>query len=82
MAADYAQSAVHRNLPLADWSFRNAELTLHLAREPVGTWVGARCESVVQPIGAGFNAADLFDADGRMGRSAASIIVEPRGAER
>jgi hypothetical protein len=79
VAADYAQSAVHRQLPFGDWSFRNTELTLHLAREPVGSWIGARCESVVQPAGAGFNTADLFDADGRVGRSAAALVVERRG---
>ena len=37
-----------------------------------------RCESVVQPVGAGFNAADLFDTDGRVGRSAAALVVEHR----
>ncbi len=36
VAADYGQSAVHRQLGFAEWSFRNAEQTLHLAREPVG----------------------------------------------
>ena len=76
VAADYAQAAIHRTLPMPAWSFRNAELTLHLARAPVGTWVGVRCEGVVQPVGAGFNAADLFDADGRVGRSAATVVVE------
>jgi hypothetical protein len=78
VAADYAQAAVNRRLSMADWSFRNAEQTLHLSREPVGPWIGMRCESVVQPVGAGFNAADLFDTDGRVGRSAAAIVVERR----
>jgi hypothetical protein len=78
VAADYAQAAVHRQLPMSEWSFRNAELTLHFAREPIGTWVGMRGESVVQSVGAGFNAADLFDAEGRLGRSAAVLVVEHR----
>ena len=76
VAADYAQAAIHRDLPMPAWSFRNAELTLHFARRPVGTWIGSRCEGVVQPVGAGFNAADLFDAEGRVGRSAATVVVE------
>ncbi len=80
VAADYAQSAVNRQLPLADWSFRNAELTIHLSREPVGSWVGLRSESLVQPVGTGFNAGDLYDAHGRLGRSAAVLVVEPRRA--
>jgi hypothetical protein len=78
VAADYAQAAVHRQLPMSQWSFRNAELTLHFAREPIGSWVGMRGESVVQPVGSGFNAADLYDAEGRMGRSAAVLVVEHR----
>ena len=78
VAADYAQSAVNRQLSLRDWSFRSVDLTLNLTREPVGSWIGMRCEGLVQPVGAGFNAADLFDRDGRLGRTSASIVVEPR----
>jgi len=78
VAADYSQAAVSRMLPFRSWSFRNAELTVHLAREPVGSWVGMRCECLVQPVGTGFNAADLYDANGRMGRSAATLVVEHR----
>ena len=78
VAADYGQSAVHRQLPFAEWSFRNAEQTLHLAREPVGPWIGMRSEAVVQTVGAGFNTTDLFDADGRVGRSSAALVVEQR----
>lgn len=79
VAADYAQSAVHHQLPFVDWSFRNAEVSIHFAREPVGRWIGMRCEGLVAPVGAGFNAADLFDHDGRVGRSAAALVVEHRG---
>ena len=78
VAADYGQSAVHRQLGFAEWSFRNAEQTLHLSREPVGTWIGLRAEAVVSPVGAGFNTTDLFDADGRVGRSSAALVVEHR----
>lgn len=78
VAADYGQGAVHRVLPMADWSFRNAEQTLHLSRPATGRWVGVRCESVAQPLGAGFNTADLFDQAGRFGRSAAAIVLEHR----
>lgn len=77
-AADYAQSAVHRQLPFAEWSFRNTEQTIHFARPPVGPWVGLRSEALVQPVGAGFSAADLFDADGWVARTAAAVVVERR----
>ena len=78
VAADYGQSAVSRQLPFAEWSFRNAEQTLHLSREPVGKWIGLRSEAVVAPVGAGFNTTDLFDADGRVGRSVAALVIERR----
>lgn len=78
VAADYGQSAVSRQLPFAEWSFRNAEQTIHLSRAPVGTWVGLRSEAVVQPAGAGFSSADLFDAGGWVGRSSAAVVVERR----
>jgi hypothetical protein len=78
VAADYGQTAVSRQLPYASWSFRNAEVTIHLSRPPQGTWVGLRSECVAQPVGAGFNSADLFDAGGRLGRSSAAIVVERR----
>lgn len=78
VAADYAQGAVFQQLPFSDWKFRNAEQTLHLARPPVGDWVGARYEAVIEPVGTGFNSADLFDADGRFAQTAASLVVEAR----
>lgn len=77
-AADFAQSAVHRQLKFDEWSYRNADLTIHLARPVSGSWIGLRSEALVQPVGAGFNAADLFDAEGRLGRSASTLVVEPR----
>jgi hypothetical protein len=78
VAADYAQAGVNRQLRIVEWSFRNAEQTLHLSREPVGTWIGLLAEALVQPVGAGFNSADLFDASGWVGRSSAAVVVEHR----
>lgn len=79
IAADYAQGAIHRLLDFRDWSFRNAELTVHLSRVPVRPWVGVRSDALVQPVGAGFSSSDLFDQQGPFGRSAAVVVVEPRG---
>lgn len=77
-ASDYGQSAVSPQLPFGEWSFRNTEQTIHLSRAPVGTWVGLRSEALVQPVGAGFSSADLFDAGGWVGRASAAIVVERR----
>jgi hypothetical protein len=78
VAADYAQAGISRLLPFGEWSFRNGEQTIHLAREPEGRWVGIRCEPLVSPTGAGFNSADLFDEDGWFGRASAAVTVERR----
>lgn len=80
VAADLAQTAVHLQLPFRSWSYRNAEMTVHLSRSVRGEWVGVRSEAVVDAVGAGFNAADLFDEAGRVGRSASVLVVEARPA--
>jgi hypothetical protein len=80
VAADFAQTAVHAQLPFTHWSFRNADLTVHLTRPPVGSWIGLRSEALVQDVGAGFNAADLFDSAGRVARSASVLVVEARSS--
>lgn len=75
-AADYASNAVVRQLPYDTWSFRSADLTLQLAREPIGSWVGLRSESLVQPVGTGFKTADLFDETGWVARTTSTLVVE------
>ena len=78
MAADFASEAVHRRLPFTEWSFMNADLTLHLARAPIGTWVGMNTSAVIQPFGTGIASTQLFDAAGRVGQSVSTLVVEPR----
>ena len=78
VGADFSQSAVNRVLPFRSWSFRNAEITLHLARPPVGQWIGVRSEALLGDVGTGFSSSDLFDRRGRVARSAATLVVEPR----
>ncbi|HPB44589.1 MAG: thioesterase family protein [Microthrixaceae bacterium] len=79
VAADYAQGAVHRRLPFGDWSYRNAEQTLHFARAPRSNWIGSRCDFVGSNLGAGYNSADLFDEAGRFGQAAGALVIETRG---
>ena len=80
VAADFASEAIHRRLPFTEWSFMNTDLTLHLARPPVGTWIGMNTSAVIQPVGAGIASTQLFDAAGRVGQSASTLVVEPRRA--
>lgn len=77
-AADYASTATNARLPFEEWSFMNAELSLHVSREPAGPWVGLVGASVVQPIGSGLSVATLYDTAGRLGQSAQALVVEAR----
>lgn len=77
-AADYGSSATSVMLPFDRWSFMNAELTLHLSREPAGPWAGVVSAGVVQPTGCGLGTATLHDSAGFLGRSAQALVVEAR----
>ena len=77
-AADFASEAVHRRLPFTEWSFMNADLTVHLTRAPIGSWVGIGTAAVVDAAGGGIASTQLFDEAGRVGQSASTLVVEPR----
>ncbi|NEK59564.1 thioesterase family protein [Geodermatophilus sabuli] len=64
-----------------DWTratFANVDLTVALVRPPAGEWLGMDAVTTLGPAGAGQCFADLYDATGRIGRSAQSLFVEPR----
>jgi hypothetical protein len=64
-----------------DWTratFANVDLSVALSRPPSGEWVGMDAATTIGPAGAGQCFADLYDADGRVGRSAQSLFVEHR----
>ncbi len=78
VAADHASAATNARLPFDRWSFMNAELSLHVSREPVGPWVGLVCSGVLQPNGCGLSVATLYDSGGRLGQSAQALVLEAR----
>ena len=64
-----------------DWSqatFANVDLVVALFRQPAGNWLGMDAVTTLGPSGVGQCAADLHDGQGRIGRSVASLFVEPR----
>ncbi|TDB95278.1 acyl-CoA thioesterase domain-containing protein [Actinomadura sp. 7K534] len=77
-AADYASTATNMRLDQREWSFMNTELTLHLSREPAGSWVGLAAAGVVQPVGAGLSVSTIYDQAGRLGQSAQALVIEAR----
>jgi acyl-Coa thioesterase superfamily protein/acyl-CoA thioesterase superfamily protein len=65
-------------LDFSKWTFINADLTVSLARQPVGDWILVNAESFCGPDGAGLSMARLADARGYFGRAIQSLVVEPR----
>jgi hypothetical protein len=80
-AADFG-NGVSGGLPFERFTFINPDLTVHLLRAPVGEWIGMRAASYygtsTASSGSGFAESALFDADGRVGRSVQSLIIDER----
>ncbi len=80
-AADFG-NGVSSGLPFDRFTFINPDLTVHLLRPPIGEWIGMRTAShygtSTMSSGAGFAESALYDADGRLGRSAQSLIIDER----
>lgn len=77
VAADFSNgtSAV---LDFRQWTFINADLTVSLARQPVGDWILLDGESWIGPDGMGLAMARLGDAHGYFGRAVQSLVIERR----
>jgi hypothetical protein len=77
IAAD-SGNGVSNVLDFAKHVFINADLTVHLVRYPVGEWVCLQAETTVDSQGIGLADTALHDRDGRIGRAAQSLFVNPR----
>jgi hypothetical protein len=76
-AADFG-NGVSRVLDFERHLFVNTDLTIHLAREPVGEWVMLDARTRVEPHGAGLAASTLYDERGPIGLAAQSLFVAER----
>jgi hypothetical protein len=76
-AADFS-NGVASEIDAESMMFINPDLTVHLFREPVGEWIGIDARCHYGAAGAGMSEAGVFDAAGRVGRSAQSILLSPR----
>ena len=72
-------NGVGSRLAFGKWSFMNTDTTVHLYRQPVGDWTGIDARMVVGRGGYGMTGADLFDANGPVGRSAQTLLIRPLG---
>ncbi|MGA2289367.1 thioesterase family protein [Bradyrhizobium sp.] len=77
VAADFCNGTAAA-LDFRQWTFINADLTVNLARQPVGDWILLDAESWIGPAGAGIAAARLGDERGYFGRAVQSLVIEKR----
>ncbi len=77
VASDFS-NGVSPVLDFKAWTFINADLTVNLAREPVGDWVLLDGESWIGPDGAGLAMSRLADRQGYFGRAIQSLVIERR----
>ena len=76
VASDFCNAS--SALDFRHWTFLNADLTVSMAREPVGDWILLDAVSWIGPDGAGLASARLADLKGYFGRCAQSLVVERR----
>jgi Thioesterase-like superfamily len=77
VAADFC-NGTSAALDFRDWIFLNADLTVSMAREPVGEWILLDAESWIGPDGAGLSMARLADEKGYFGRAVQSLVIDKR----
>ena len=77
MVADFC-NGVSTVLSFKDWTFINGDLTISLARMPVGDWILLDAQSWLGDHGAGIAFAKLGDSRGYFGRAIQSLVIEPR----
>jgi hypothetical protein len=77
VAADFC-NGTSPALDFHRYTFLNADLTVNMAREPVGEWILLDAESWIGPDGAGLAMARLGDIKGYFGRVTQSLVIETR----
>ena len=65
-------------LDFEEWTFINADLTISLARMPVGEWILLDAQTWLGDHGAGLAFAKLGDERGYFGRAIQSLVIERR----
>jgi len=65
-------------LNFEEWTFINADLTLHFVRPPVGEWMMLAANSWISPDGRGLAFGELSDEHGPFGRAVQSLVIAKR----
>ncbi|MBI1213076.1 MAG: thioesterase family protein [Alphaproteobacteria bacterium] len=71
-------NGISSELDFAKWTFINADVSVFLAREPVGEWILLNAQTWLGNDGGGMAAARLADKRGYFGRAVQNLVVEKR----
>ncbi|MGW1210270.1 thioesterase family protein [Streptomyces sp. NPDC002499] len=74
---DTANGIAVRESP-AEWMFPNVDLTIHLHRQPVGSWTGLDTTVTFGPTGQGLTSTVLYDIEGPVGQAQQLLTVRPQ----
>jgi Thioesterase-like superfamily len=77
VAADVG-NGISAAVDFREFIFVNVELTVHLERMPAGEWICVDAETRPQATGVATAESVLYDAEGRIGRAAQSLVVSAR----
>jgi acyl-coenzyme A thioesterase PaaI-like protein len=75
--ADFG-NGVSAALPFDRFVFINADLTIHLQRQPRGEWIGLDARTLLDDGGTGLAESVLHDVHGPVGRAFQTLVVAPR----
>lgn len=75
VAAD-SGSGIGAALAFGRYRYVNPEITIHLARQPVGELVAVQSGTLLSTVGSGVTTSRLSDVDGVVGQSSAALFVE------
>ena len=75
--ADFG-NGISAELPFEDYLFINADLTIHLWRQPHGEWIGLDAQTLLPGGGTGVAESVLHDEHGAVGRAFQTLVVQPR----
>jgi hypothetical protein len=75
--ADFG-NGVSAVLPFERFLFINADLTIHLQRQPLGEWIGLDARTLLHGGGTGLSESVLHDLHGPVGRAFQTLVVQSR----
>lgn len=75
VAAD-SGSGIGAALAFGRYRYLNPEITVHLARQPVGDSIAVQSGTLLSSVGSGVTTSRLSDVEGVVGQSSAALLVE------